>query len=68
VHLTETCDADTLHLITNGETTPATTNDVCMTDTIHSHLAERQLLPDEHLLDSGSMAAEHVVTSTARLK
>jgi len=62
VHLTEPCDEDTPYLITNGETTPATTNDVCMTDTIHTRLAERQLLPDEHLLDSGYMAAEHLVT------
>jgi transposase len=63
VHLTETCDDDTPHLITNVETTPATTNDVCMTDTIQTHLAERMLLPAEHLLDSGSMAADHLVTS-----
>ena len=63
VHLTETCDEDTPHLITNVETTLATTNDVCMTDTIHIHLAERRLLPAEHLLDSGYMAADHLVTS-----
>jgi len=63
VHLTETCDDDTPHLITNVETTPATTNDVCVTDTIHAHLAERDLLPHEHLLDSGYVAADVLVTS-----
>ncbi|WP_129629117.1 IS1182 family transposase [Candidatus Oscillochloris fontis] len=63
VHLTETCDDDQPHLITNVETTPATTNDVCVTDTIHTHLAARNLLPQEHLLDSGYMAAEVLVTS-----
>jgi Transposase domain (DUF772) len=51
VHLSETCNDDAPHLITNVETTPATTNDVCLTETIHTHLAERNLLPGEHLLD-----------------
>ncbi len=63
VHLSETCDDDTPHLITNVETTPATTNDVCMTETIHTHLAERDLLPHEHLLDSGYVAAAVLVSS-----
>jgi len=63
VHLSETCDQKSPHLITNVETTPATTNDVCMTGTIHAHLAERDLLPDEHLLDSGYLAADLLVSS-----
>lgn len=63
VHLTETCDDDRPHLITNVETTPATTNDVCVTDTIHAHLAVRDLLPAEHLLDTGYVAADVLVTS-----
>jgi len=63
VHLSETCDDDAPHLITNVETTPATTNDVCMTATIHTHLAAHDLLPREHLLDSGYVAADLLVTS-----
>jgi transposase len=63
VHLSETCDEDAPHLITNVETTPATTNDVCLTETIHTHLAAHALLPGEHLLDSGYVAAELLVTS-----
>ena len=66
VHLTETCDDDTPHLITNVETTPATTNDVCMTETIHTHLAKRDLLPHEHLLSSGYVAAAVLVSSQQR--
>ncbi len=62
VHLTEPCDADTPHLIPNVEPTSATTNDVCMTDTIQTHLAERMRLPSEPLLDRGYMAADHLVT------
>jgi transposase len=63
VHLTETCDDDQPHLITNVETTAATTNDVCVTDTIHTHLAARDLLPQEHLVDSGYVAAALLVDS-----
>jgi transposase len=63
VHLSETCDEDAPHLITNVETTSATTNDVEVTDTIHAHLAARDLLPAEHLLDSGYVAADVLVAS-----
>jgi len=63
VHLTETCDAGKPHLITNVETTPATTNDVELTAVIHAHLAARDLLPYEHLVDTGYVDAEHLVTS-----
>ena len=63
VHITETCDPDAPHLITNVETTPATTSDFVMLPTIHEHLADREITPCEHLVDSGYMTAEHVVTS-----
>src|SRR5450755_3022142 len=63
VHLTESCDDDNPHLITNVETTIATTGDQSMTDTIHTHLAERDLLPDEHIVDTGYMTSDHLVTS-----
>ena len=66
VHLTETCDEERPPLITNVETTPATTNDVGVTDTIHAHLAARHLLPREHLLDTGYVAADVLVTSRRR--
>ena len=63
VHLSETCDEDAPHLITNVETTPATTADNLMTGVIHEHLAQRDLLPAEHLLDAGYVTADHLVTS-----
>src|SRR5262245_1266097 len=53
VHLTETCDADTPHLIVNVETTPATTPDDHMAPVVHTSLAQRDLLPSEHLVDRG---------------
>jgi len=66
VHLSETCEDDAPQLITNVETTPATTNDVEVTDTIHRHLAARDLLPQEHLLDTGYVSADLLVTSQQR--
>jgi transposase len=65
VHLTETCDDETPHLITQVATVPATTKDVEMTDALHADLAARDLLPGEHLLDGGYVRAEHLLTSAA---
>lgn len=62
-HLTETCDQESPNLITHVETTPATTGDVEMTGTIHDALAEKDLLPSEHLVDMGYVDAEHLATS-----
>ena len=63
VHLTETCQAETPHLITNVETTPATTPDDQLTETIHAHLAEQERLPAEHLVDTGYTTADQLVRS-----
>jgi transposase len=55
VQLTETCDpaCEGPHLITNVETTPATTPDDNMVAVVHRSLARRGLLPGEHLVDKG---------------
>jgi transposase len=53
VQLTETCDPDTPHLITNVETTVATAPDCEQLPTIHQALARKDLLPHEHLVDAG---------------
>jgi transposase len=63
VHLTETCDDDSPHLVTNVETTPAPVADHMMTDLIQTHLAERDLLPNEHIVDTGYVTSDHLVTS-----
>lgn len=57
VQLTETCEPDHPHLITNVETTPATTSDAQMTDVIHQHLAEKEMLPGEHYVDAAYISA-----------
>ncbi len=63
VHLTETCEENSPNLITNVETTPATTPDGAMTQTIHESLAKKALLPSQHLLDMAYVDAENLVTS-----
>ncbi|MGH2541161.1 MAG: transposase, partial [Ardenticatenaceae bacterium] len=63
VHLTESCEAGLPHLITNIETTAATTTDYEMTPTVHAHLAEREVLPAEHFVDTGSITADQLVDS-----
>lgn len=63
VHRTETCDEDTVHLITDVQTTPATTADSERLPTIQADLAARQLLPAEQIVDAGYVTAEHLVTS-----
>jgi transposase len=53
VHVTETCEPDQVHLITNVETTPAVAADVEQTAPIHASLAAKDLLPGDHLVDAG---------------
>lgn len=67
-HLTETCDADAErpHLITHVETTLACITDVERTALIHEGLAQQDLLPEEHLVDSGYVDGELLHESQAR--
>jgi transposase len=58
VHLTETCEPDTPNLITQVETRPSTESDNAPVDTIHSDLAEKGCLPDDHIVDPGYMSVE----------
>ncbi|MFI8075562.1 transposase [Streptomyces sp. NPDC086033] len=60
VHLSETCEPDAPHLITNVETTNATVNDTEVTAAIHQHLAGRGLRPREHVVDAGYVTAAHI--------
>jgi transposase len=60
VHLTETCDVSSQipHLVTSVLTTPACITDVEMTAPIQEDLAQRDLLPDEQVVDSGYVDGE----------
>jgi transposase len=63
VNLTETCEPDHVHLITNVHTSVATEQDVSCTESIHQSLARRDLLPGRHLVDTGYVDAELLVAS-----
>ena len=63
VHLTETCDDDLPHLISDVLTTPATTADFDALPTVQTSLDQRGLCPNEHIVDAGYVAAQHLVSS-----
>ena len=67
VHVTETCDEDRPHLITDVQTTPAPLPDVTMTQPIEQALFERDLLPAEHFVDAGYTEAGWLVGSQRQL-
>ncbi|MGQ4334928.1 IS1182 family transposase [Streptomyces hayashii] len=53
VHVTETCEDDTPHLVTSVVTTPGSVSDDRMAAPVHAELARRDLLPGEHWVDTG---------------
>lgn len=53
VHLTETCDAGRMHLVTHVVTTTANVPDVEQTEAVHQALQVKHLLPSVHLVDAG---------------
>jgi hypothetical protein len=63
VHVTETCDPDRPRLVTNVETTPATTPDDHMVAVVHAALRPRDLLPAAHLVDKGYTDSRVLVES-----
>ena len=63
VHLTETCDEASPNLITDVTTTPATTADNTMPNTIQQQLEARGLAPSEHLVDAGYVCADTLLAS-----
>ena len=66
--LTETCGpaCEGPHLITNVETTPATTPDDNVVAIVHASLERRGLLPGEHLVDKGYTDSHVLVDSKQR--
>lgn len=63
VHLTESCEEHLPLLITHVETTSAPVSDDAMTATIHAELNRKELLPDEHIVDTGYVDAKLLVES-----
>jgi transposase len=63
VHVTETCEDETLHLITNVQTEEAVLNDNHALPPIQHQLAHAELLPSLHLVDAGYIEAQLLVES-----
>ena len=61
-----TWDDDQSHLITNLETTTAEGHDAPLAEVVHQHLAQRELLPEQHWMDSGYVSAELSVRAGER--
>lgn len=66
VHLTETCDPETPHLLIQVTTTPAATADETMLPAIQDDLAQHALLPSTQLVDAGYIDAEVLATSSTQ--
>jgi transposase len=63
VHLTETCEKESPHLITHVETTSAPVSDDARTAVIHEALKNKELLPEQHIVDTGYVDAKLLVQS-----
>lgn len=63
VHLTETCDEEHPHLITQVETRPAIEQDNEATAEIQKMLVKNQLAPSQHLVDAGYVSAKLILDS-----
>jgi transposase len=66
VHLTERCDEDLPHVITDVPTTPAPLSDFDRPPQIQASLASHDLLPQDPLLEMGDVTAEHLVSSQSQ--
>ena len=65
VHFTQTCDEDAPQLITHVQTTPAPLSDEGMLSAIQSGLAEKDLLPEHHLVDAGYVTSANLVKTSS---
>jgi transposase len=63
VHVSETCEPTAPHLLTHVHTTPATGHEAQCTEPIQQALVDKDIPPDEHLVDAASIAAELLVSS-----
>ena len=61
VHLSETCDDDNCHLITQVMTTAATVHEAQCTQEIHQVLENKNLRPSQHFVDSAYVDARLLV-------
>ena len=65
-HLSETCDDDSCHLVTNVMTTDARSHEAQCIEGIHDALIAKQLRPDEHYVDAAYVDALLLVSEQAK--
>ena len=63
VHVSETCEPTTPHLLTHVHTTPATVHEAQCTTPIQQALIEKDVPPREHLVDAAYISAALLVSS-----
>ncbi len=63
VHVSETCEEETPHLLTHVHTTDASVHEAKCTDDIHQGLSDKDLSPGDHLVDAAYISAELLVNS-----
>src|SRR3989454_12487938 len=63
VHVSETCEPTTPHLLTHVRTTSATVHEAQCTEPIQQALVDKDVPPDEHLVDAAYISAELLVKS-----
>jgi transposase len=63
VHVSETCEPTTPHLLTHVHTTPATVHEAQCTMPIQQALVDKDVPPSDHLVDAAYISAELLVQS-----
>ena len=63
VHVSETCEPTAPHLLTHVHTTPATVHEAQCTEPIQQALVDKDVPPDEHLVDAAYISSELLVHS-----
>jgi transposase len=63
VHVSETCNPSEPHLLTHVHTTTASVHEAKCTAVIEEALVEKELAPDEHLVDAAYVSADLLVKS-----
>jgi len=63
VHVSETCEPTTPHLLTHVHTTPATVHEAQCTEPIQQALIDKDIPPREHLVDAAYISSELLVHS-----
>ncbi len=63
IHVSETCDPTAPHLLTHVHTTPATVHEAQCTEPIQQALIDKDVPPQDHLVDAAYISSELLVHS-----